>query len=489
MTKPDILVFMSDQHNPDVSSFAGGSVKTPNMERLCQDGTSFVNAYSSCPLCVPARVSMLLGKLPSKTSVFSNVGAIADTQATFLHAMAASGYETVLIGRMHFIGPDQRHGFTKRLVGDLTPVSWNHSSETLQDERGVYNFYYSEPFTLNVIGGGNSPVLEYDKAVVNAAKDYLAKQHDKPQCIFVSTYGPHAPYTAPPDRYLHYKKGMRIPDTFNEVPDYLNDIQKSRMIDVDQETMVKARAAYFGMIETIDEQLGEIRTAFDDYVLNNKREGVFAYLSDHGDQAGERKMFGKMTFFESSAKIPLMISGNGILKNQIVSEPSSIMDLGPTLCDLAGIKMPIEQDGISLASALAGGEYPADRAVYSELIDNIGGTKAVYQGRSKPIAARMVRQGRFKYVTYHGYENEDQLFDLINDPEEKTNIAADNPDVLSKLKLLAYSGWDPVDIEKQHIEYRKNIKLIKDWEKVIGPDETERWKDNPPSARVFPTVQ
>lgn len=121
----DILVFLSDQHSPLFSEYAGGPARTPTLNRLCAEGTSYTSCYTSCPLCVPARMSMLTGRLPSKTGVMRNNDTIPDVMPTFLHPFVAAGYETVLIGRMHFVGKDQRHGFTKRLAQDMTPVTWN----------------------------------------------------------------------------------------------------------------------------------------------------------------------------------------------------------------------------------------------------------------------------------------------------------------------------------------------------------------------------
>jgi len=489
MSQPDFLVFMTDQHNPLASSFSGGPARSPNMEQLCRDGVNFNAAYTSCPLCVPARISMLLGKLPGKTGVFGNDGAIAESSATFLHSLVAVGYETVLIGRMHFVGTNQRHGFTKRLVGDMTPVTWNRPAEKLAEERGVYRMGYAEPGCLKVIGGGDSPVLEYDKAVVQSALDYLAQPHDKPQCIFVSTYGPHFPYAATPELYLDYKSRATVPETWKNQPADLNPLLKNRLIPTDEETVIRARAAYFAMIETIDGQLGSVRAAFDDYLKRQQREGVFAYLSDHGDQAGEHGMFGKMTFYESSARIPLIFAGAGVGEHVVVDTPASIMDLGPTLCELAGTVPPPVQDGISLAAVLHGDVLPSDRAVLSEVMEDRAGPHAVYMGlKGIPNAGRMVRQGRYKLMTYHGYEQQDLLYDVIADPEEKFNLAASEPAVLENLRQIAWQGWEPGQLEQRHDEYQANIKLVKAWEKAVGPDDRERWKDNPEQARIMPIV-
>ena len=115
MKQMDVLFFMSDQHTPYYSGFEGHNVDTPVMDQLCAEGTRFAQAYSTCPLCVPARLAMLSGLRPAKTGIFTLDDALPDLTPTFLHCLVAQGYETVLVGRMHFLGRDQRHGFTKRI--------------------------------------------------------------------------------------------------------------------------------------------------------------------------------------------------------------------------------------------------------------------------------------------------------------------------------------------------------------------------------------
>ena len=186
----DILIFMSDQHAGFLSGYAGDLViRTPALDQLAHDGTVMENAYTSCPLCVPARMSMLSGQLPSRNGVLDNGGSIPPEQPTFLHALGIAGYETVLCGRMHFDGPDQRHGFSKRIMGELTPV-WPGYRKNIMKERQLYAMTFAEPGALKIIGGGNSPVLEYDRAVTKAALEYLSHPHERPQCIVVGTYAP-----------------------------------------------------------------------------------------------------------------------------------------------------------------------------------------------------------------------------------------------------------------------------------------------------------
>jgi choline-sulfatase len=532
MKKPDLLVFMSDEHAPGFSSYEGGPARTPNMEKLCENGTSFTAAYTSCPLCVPARISMLMGKLPTKTGVFSNDGAIPETSATFLHSLVAAGYETVLVGRMMFVGTNQRHGFTKRFVGDMSPVTWNRPMQKLKAERGVMQSGFADPWCLNVSGGGDSPVLEYDKDVVSAALEYLRQDHEKPQCIVVGVYAPHFPYVAPAASYLYHKERMQAPDSFRKVPEYLNPVLRERVLDVPEEVMIRARAAYFGLIENCDASLGVVRDAFSRYLERNKRDGVFVYISDHGDQAGDRKIFGKETHFETAARIPFMVEGTGIEKGLKIQTPVSIMDLGPTLCELAGATPPPVQDGRSLLPELAGCENDPDRAVLCEAINTVipGFSEAMLEQRAdqikelaslmphsvehtdipgfekilarhilrtggnpdeiglKTVVSRMVRKGNYKYITYIGYEEYDLLFDVKSDPEEKYNIAAQHPDIVRAMKEIALKDWDPETVVQNHQNYLANIGLVKRWEREVGGDDSERWSKNPEHARGMPQV-
>ena len=122
----DILLYMSDQHSFGLQGYAGnGIVRTPMLDYLAENGTAMMNASTACPLCVPARAAMISGQLPSNNGVLFNFNAISSDKATFLHSLTVAGYETVLCGRMHFVGPDQRHGYSRRVAGDRTPVFHN----------------------------------------------------------------------------------------------------------------------------------------------------------------------------------------------------------------------------------------------------------------------------------------------------------------------------------------------------------------------------
>lgn len=472
----DLLVFISDQHSPLWSGFAGGKADTPVLEEVCSSGTSFSQCYTSCPLCVPARMSMLSGKLPSKNGVMTNLDALPDIMPTFLHPFVEAGYETVLIGRMHFVGKDQRHGFTKRLAKDITPVSWNRPLEKIKEERGVFNGTYDARGCVKVIGGGETPVVNYDEMVIQTALDYLNQDHEKPQLIVVGTYAPHFPYVAPAELYKKYLTRVSLPAMFHETPDYFNPVLENRKNIVDEETALKAQAAYLALIEYTDQKVGQVRAAFREFTKKRGSQPLFCYLSDHGDQVGERDIFGKCTFFEAAAKIPMMFEGEGIPAGKQVEEVAGIMDLGPTLCSWAGLDPIPAQDGVNLLPMMEGSV--AKRMVVSEILENVDGK--LYYGL-------MLRRKNWKYIVYSGYEDKDILFDLECDPGETDNVINKHPVEAEAFRDYYKANFDGAAIEKEQKERAQAAKWMAAWEKQVGIDDSERWSGN--TAKDMPEIR
>jgi choline-sulfatase len=394
--------------------------------------------------------------------VFTNEGALGNDQATFLHSLAAEGYETVLVGRMHFLGENQRHGFTKRLVGDLTPLYWGRYGPARKD-LGPYVGTMAHQ-SLKIIGGGTSPVLEYDKAVVRAALDYLSRDYDKPQCVVVGIYGPHHTFVAPPDRYLYYKERVDLPPTYTDDIDH-PILRGLRDAGLNRDNLRKLRAAYLGMIETVDEHVGAVWEAWNRYLARSGRQGVFLYMSDHGEQAGEHGLIGKHTFYEGSARIPMIAAGDGIPAGHKLTQLISIMDIGPTLCEWAGAEAPPRQDGASILRQLRGGGQDADRMVTSEL---------VFAQSGRVIPARMLRWDRWKYVAYAGCEAANQLFDLQDDPLETRNLHAERPDIVRKFQAALRESWNPAAVAECYTAKAEHYALLRKWGRATDVPEPER---------------
>lgn len=482
--RPDIMIYMSDQHGADYCSWGRTPVDTPVLDEMRKDGVSFEAAYTACPLCVPARMSMMSSLLPSHTGVYENSYTLSNLTPCFTHALVEAGYETVLIGRMHFIGRDQRHGFTKRLASDITPVSWKKPFKKIVEERGKTVSAFSSRGAIDLVGAGESIVTDYDQMVLKTALEYLQEDHEKPQFILVGTFGPHFPYITDKEMYRKYYDRVQKPEYFDidPVSDYIkeNDILngKRKGEKVDWDIARGCLAAYCGQIEVMDRQIGTLRDAWKQYAEKQGKRQIFGYISDHGDMAGERRMYGKQVYFEKAARIPMIFDGDGIQRNQVIEAPVSLMDVGPTVCEMAGTTFEIG-DGTSLKGWLDHGrqwseEHPEEkeRIVASQLMDEQDG---------KLYASLMLRYKNYKYIWYH--DQKPLLFDLDKDPGEQENLAGKGIKIEEWLKKQAETYGDFETMERQCLENRRNANWFKIYENAAGFDDSERWKDNPPSSR------
>jgi choline-sulfatase len=470
--RPDILIFMSDQQDGRLLGCAGhGTMRTPNIDALAARGTVFRSAYTSCPLCVPARAGFLTGQLSSANDVYGNDDAIREDQATFLHCLAAQGYETVLVGRMHFLGPDQRHGFTKRIGGDFSHVYWPTYApdEAWMRNMGPYVHTTGAGGCLRVVGGGGvSPAREYDLAVTDWALDYLAEQHRKPQCIVVGTYGPHFPYVAEKSLFGHYRAVATLPRTFHlEGGELRNPFYRSKQQYPEPDVALAAQAAYRGLIEEQDHLFGRVMAVWEEYRRSSGRPGVTVFTSDHGDQCGEHNLYGKQTLFEGSVRIPLVIEGDGLVSGRSVASPASLLDLAPTLLDLTdGMRLP-RPGGRSLLGMLTGRAEPTDRAVIAE-----------HGCRSEDIGlcqARMVRKGDWKLMHFANEHVDDMLFNVREDPLEQHECSAARPEVVRGLRTIAYEDWRPDEAARRRGEKRAHHHILRQAGEAAGGPPEECW--------------
>ncbi len=486
MKQPNIVLIVSDQHRGDWMQCAGSPiVHTPNMDRMARDGVRFAQTYCNSPLCVPSRMSMLTGRLPHNTGVFTNEDHLSADKPTFAHAMARAGYETVLCGRMHFNGADQRHGFAKRLVGDISPSylggpGTDYGSLSGTASQGLRS--------IHLAGPGNSPVIEYDRSVALAAEEFIKKrsqlsEEDRPLFMTVGFYGPHHPYVAPPDTYQQALEAMvqDSPLVRDQAPlhpwvqEWFRRLNASQLTD---EQITEARMNYAGLVNQLDRLVGRI--------LKSSKElpgdTWVAYVSDHGDMAGDRGMFWKRSLFEGAVRVPMIWfplqqdqSTFKLAQGRVVDVPVSLVDLAPTLVGLTGAPALPHQDGVDLSGVLSEEidtgllKSLARRAVFTELAG------------SSDSAIRMVRKGTFKLVSYYGYSPV-QLFDLESDPGEQTDLST-NPqykEVYEELLQEIERDWNPEEILRSLEQMRLDQQYMAGWGKEVGMGRLELWDENQP---------
>jgi len=498
---PNVIFIFSDQHNPLVMSHAGDpTVRTPNLDALAREGTSLTNCYCPSPLCVPSRMAMLAGLLPTETGVYNNHQCLSSDRATFLHCLAAAGYETVLCGRMHFVGPDQRHGYTRRLVGDITP--------TTVAARGEKSYGYlqgtpgSSRIALERAGPGNSNVLAYDREVTDAACELIkgwtpdrpfdftqnvyenrshsgaggtpaprshTRSQDKPLFLTVGLYGPHCPYVCPKELFDYYHERLpppSLPEGFRENvhPAIRAMYEHCRITDVPDGWVLRARAAYYGLVELTDGYVGRIMRAVEERF--DRANTLVIYSSDHGDTIGHNGLFWKRSFYEGSARVPMIFSLPGSIgAGECMSANTSLLDLGPTLIELAGAPQLPRTHGMSLWPALLGREEaPADRAIISQL------------GVATPCCSAMIRKARWKLVSCHGYD-QPQLFDLSEDPLEQNDLGADPSLAQLRRELLAELSvyWDADAVHAARLDWWEHQKLLRLQDKAAPAPQVEHW--------------
>ena len=440
MTQPNILIIMVDQLNGTL--FPDGPadwLHAPNLKALAARSTRFANAYTASPLCAPARASFMSGQLPSRTGVYDNAAEFASSIPTYAHHLRRAGYQTCLSGKMHFVGPDQMHGFEDRLTTDIYPADFGWTPDYRKPGERIDWWYHNMG---SVTGAGVAEIsnqMEYDDEVAYHAtrKLYdLSRGGDaRPWCLTVSFTHPHDPYVARKKYWDLYENCDHLMPDIGPIPYADQDAHSQRILDandrdnfnITEDHIVRARRAYFANISYIDDKVGEILQALKD----TRQEAKIIFVSDHGDMLGERGLWFKMSFYDGSARVPLMISAPE-MEPGLATTPVSSVDILPTLCDLAGVDMDEVMpwtDGQSIVPLGQGGERTDPVAM-----------EYAAEGSYSPLVS--LRYGKWKYNRCN--LDPDQLFDMIADPHELTNLA-DHPDhqgTVTQLRAKSEARWD-----------------------------------------------
>jgi choline-sulfatase len=439
MTKPNILILMVDQLTGTL--FPDGPapfLHTPHLRALAQRSTRFANAYTASPLCAPARASFMSGQLPHRTRVYDNAAEFASDIPTYAHHLRRAGYQTCLSGKMHFVGPDQLHGFEERLTTDIYPADFGWTPDYRKPGQRIDWWYHN---LGSVTGAGVAEItnqLEYDDDVAHQANQKLydlSRGHDpRPWCLTVSFTHPHDPFVARRKYWDLYEGAPECeppaPLAYENMDPHskrLMDACDWRSLEVTPDHIRRARQGYFANISYVDDKIGELLSTLD----ATRQDAIILFVSDHGEMLGRRGLWFKMTFFEGASRVPLMIAAPG-LAPRCITTPVSTIDVTPTLCDLAGISiaevMPWT-DGESLVPLARG--TPRATPVAMEY---------AAEGTITPMVA--LRQGDWKYI--HCPADPDQLFNLADDPDEETNLAAHpaHQGTLARLRADASSRWN-----------------------------------------------
>jgi choline-sulfatase len=445
--KPRNLLFiLSDEHQRDIAGCYGSRIaRTPNLDRLAARGVRFTNAYTTCPICVPARTSLATGRYVFQTRSWDNAHPYHGEIASWGHRLMERGHRVTSIGKLHYRDNRDPNGFDEEIlplhvldgVGDLLGLI-----RTPPAPRG------NMPALARESGPGESSYTDYDRAITGAAVDWIrrrAKDHRaKPWVLFVSFVRPHFPLIAPPEFYALYRpEEMPWPRLYDRLERPAHPaIQALRACmnydDFFDESRVRvAIASYYALVSFLDDNIGRVLAALQAEGLGADTRVI--YTSDHGDNLGNRGLWGKSVMYEESAAIPMIMAGPDVAEGRAVDAPVSLVDLYRTILDGAGCPVPEQDEGLPSQSLwrIADGLRPA-RTILSE-----------YHAAASVTGTFMIRHGRWKYVHYTGMRPE--LFDLEADPGEMRDLAADPASraVLAECESRLRAICDPDAVSRQ----------------------------------------
>ena len=458
---PNIVMIMADQLAPQfIGAYGHPLVKTPHIDALAERGARFDAAYCNAPLCAPARFSLMSGRYPTRIGAYDNASEFPSSIPTFAHYLGLMGYRTCLSGKMHFVGPDQLHGFDERLTTDIYPSDYAWTPDWEASEQRIDKWYHNMDSVREAGVAATTFQIEYDEEVAFFAKrkifDY-ARLRETPFCLVVSFIHPHDPYVARPEWWDLYDDaeidlprsplGEIDPDPFSKR--VLAGIQADSG-GTTPEQIRAARRAYYANTSYFDSKVGELTATLEEAGLAD--DTVVIVTADHGDMLGERGHWYKMCFFERSVRVPLVFAGPGVARGE-VSQACSHVDLLPTFLDIAAQNgdWPVLDeavDGRSLWPLAAGEEDSVDEAI------------SEYCAEMTAYPVLMIRRGRYKYI--HCDSDPPQLYDLAEDPEERVNLA-DEPahlDLAQDFAVEVRERWDSEEIRRDVIASQRRRRVV-----------------------------
>jgi arylsulfatase A-like enzyme len=451
--KPNVLFLIADDLNCDLACYGHPQVKSPHIDALAERGVRFERAYCQFPLCSPSRSSFLTGRRPDETKIHTNAGAgrtpsaytgtphfrefIPDT-VTLPQLFRQNGYYVARVGKLYHYGVPGQIGTS----GLDDPPSWEHFvnpyGRDKVEEAQIFTFTPgSYGGTLSWLAAEGGDAEQTDGIGATEAIKLLEAHKAGPFFLAVGFYRPHTPYVAPRKYFdLYPQDAIPLPelsaDDRSRTPDaaYLSSKKEQETMTDDQRR--EAIQAYHASITFMDAQVGRVVAALEKLGLADNT--VIVMTSDHGYHMYQHGLWQKMSLWENSARVPLIIAapaakGNGRSTRAL----AELVDLYPTLADLCGLPAPDYLDGASLKPVLQDPSKTVKDAAFTQV------------RRGNNFAGYSVRTDRYRYTFWDNGAKGEQLYDMEADPGETRNLAGD-PKYAAVVKELrtrvqAYAEW------------------------------------------------
>lgn len=499
MQPPNIVVIQADQMAAQaLGAYGDAAALTPHIDELAESGAVFDRAYCTTPLCAPSRASMMTGRLPSEIDCLDNGDDFAASVPTFAHRLRALGYHTALIGRMHFIGPDQHHGFEERLTTDVYPADLDMVPDWQRPLHDRLQWYHAADPVFTAGAAKANVQQDFDDEVIFRTLRHLgdrkranqAAGEDQPFLMVTSFIHPHDPYEPPREHWDRFAE-VDIPGPAHpKVPDIAADPHTHRLrtmsgLDVAEPTRAdvrRARRAYYAAVASIDDHVGAIMDRLRD--LDLAANTVVIVTSDHGDMLGEKGLWYKMSPYEQSSRVPLIMTGPAeVVAPGRYANPVSLLDLAPTLLEIAGAGgVAHHADSRGAGQATADGDVAAVPRVPIDGADRGLSGLSLLESARRETTGEQGPEGRDIVIEYFAegtYRPQvtvvrgplkltvcpgdpDLLFDLDADPDELSSRAGDPAyaDVAARLRAEIESLYDLGGIEDHVLASQRSRRLV-----------------------------
>ena len=439
--RSNILWICTDQQRFDtIGALGNPHVRTPHIDRLVGEGMAFTHAFCQSPICTPSRASFLTGMYPSSVRACTNGNDYwAGAAPLVTRLLAGAGYDCGLAGKLHLAGA---HGRIEPRGDDGYCVfHWSHDPEDQWPAGHAYaEWIRSQGRDLGELRkdpGSIPPALHQTTWCTERALEFIVAEHDGPWLMSVNVFDPHGPLD-PPCAYRERYDSDRMPGPLWGAGDEAAHEQLGKVDGLGRATAAEARqmqAAYYAMIELIDDNVGRLLAALED--SGQRQDTLVIFMSDHGEMLGDHGLSGKgCRFYEALVRVPLVLSQPGVLPQGLESQALvELIDLAPTLLEMAAVSAPERMQGRSLLPLLSGQSDPqhhrdAVRCEYYRALN------PDVEGRDLDgTYANMIRDQRYKLVVYHD-RDAGELFDLQEDPGEFNNLWDDSEHSALRFELM-----------------------------------------------------
>jgi arylsulfatase A-like enzyme len=477
MQRPNILILMCDQLNASVLGCYGGAVETPNISRLAEGGAIFTSAICPTPICSPTRASMITGVYPHTHGIVHNVNArdypaievlpteqgITNPDPTTEKILRAAGYRTHHYGKWHLLDEDLEYyddmftehaAYADRMRGHFDAVrrrprgewmgwyGWalpvRRSEKYLKALEAVGNRWAGHQYAdfIEKIGRLELPVEEtFDAMVADRTISAIRTARDSPFMITCSFNAPHDPNVVPSPYYEMFDPDkIELPPNFTSCEERFDSQWSRRVVcDLGEPGLREFMRVCYASVKLIDDQVGRVLCALEN--SDKAARTLVLFTADHGDMCGGHGMVWKSTdaFYEELVRVPLIAHWAGEVASRRIDAPVNIVDVMPTLLDLAGETVPAGIEGVSLADLLRGEDRSVEQRdfTFCERLDPEASHRRIPRGAGEGSA--MIRGRRWEYARYG--DGEEVLFDLQCDPGETRNLAADRRFTPTKRRL------------------------------------------------------